>query len=310
VIVNNMSRKEAQALQHHLKELAHRLSVIVDVEVDLAVLRSETLASAPFSLMNAEMKWGHRVVAGNEHVLGCMPSMPFDKLALGEFTRLMNNRGALLLMNSGKLASGEHLDAQEREIFFKYLFKAVLACGDAYLASEGAYHPSYVEKRSRISSLKNLPEPGFVHLYKQAMEQKFRPNMDVLKDENPAKWQRDIIGHWLQAFSTLEAHRTRDPIHSWKDYALPGLSKGQLETSQILRNFAITIRDFGAGHTLRNLNWALRYPRERLISVLPLLLNAESGKPSKNVMTPLAVPAEADRSRVVERYLETWARYA
>jgi hypothetical protein len=70
------------------------------------------------------------------------------------------------------------------------------------------------------------------------------------------------------------------------------------------------MRDFGAGHTLRNLNWALRYPRERLISVLPLLLNAESGKPPKNVMTPLAVPPETDRTRVVERYLETWARYA
>ena len=310
VIVNNMSHKEAQALQHELQELGHRLSVIVDVEVDLAVLRSEALASAPFSLMNAEMKWGHRVVAGNERVLDSMPSMPFDKLALGEFTRLMNNRGALLLMNSRKLASGEHLNAQDREIFFKYLFKAVLACGDAYLASDGAYHPSYAEKRKRIANLRNLPEQGFVDLYEQAVEQKFQPDMEMFKDENLEDWQRNITDHWLKAFSILEAHRTRDPIRSWKDYALPRLSKGQLETPQLLRNVAITIRDFGAGHTLRNLNWALRYPRERLISVLPLLLNTETGKPSKNVITPLAVPAETDRSLVVERYLETWARYA
>jgi hypothetical protein len=78
----------------------------------------------------------------------------------------------------------------------------------------------------------------------------------------------------------------------------------------MLRNFAITIRDFGAGHTLRNLNWALRYPRERLISVLPLLLKVESESPPKNVMTPLAIPPHTRRSQVVERYLETWARYA
>ena len=310
VVVKNMSHKESQVLQRLMLDLGHRLSVIVEVEVDLAVLRSETLGNAQFSLMNAEMKWGHRVIAGNRQVLDSMQAMPFDKLALGEFTRLMNNRGALLLMNTRKLATGEPLDVQEREIFFKYLFKAVLACGDAFLAIEGAYHPSYVEKGKRMLTLKKSPGKSFTRLYELALEQKFRPEPDMFINENLADWQRDITEHWLKAFSLLEAHRTSDAIRSWKDYALPRLSKGQLENPQMLRNLAITLRDFGAGHTLRNLNWALRYPRERLISVLPLLLNVESGAPSKNVMTPLGVSSQTDRSQVVECYLETWARYA
>ena len=310
VVVKNMNRKESRELQQLLLDLGHRLSVIVDVEVDLAVLRSENLSTAQFSLMNAEMKWGHRVIAGNQEILDRMPAMPFDKLALGEFTRLMNNRGALLLMNTRKLGTGESLDAQEREIFFKYLFKAVLACGDALLAIEGAYHPSYVEKGKRMLTLKKSPGKSFISLYELAVAQKFQPEPGVFMDESLEDWQRDITEHWLKAFSLLEAHRTRDPIRSWKDYALPGLSKGQLENSQVLRNLAITIRDFGAGHTLRNLNWALRYPRERLISVLPLLLNVEPGNPSKNVTTPLGVSSQTGRSQLVERYLETWARYA
>jgi len=310
VIVKNMSNKEAKTLQHQLKELAHHLSVIVNVEVDLAVLRMESLPTAQFSLMNAEMKWGHRVVAGNRRVLDSMPAMPFDKLALGEFTRLMNNRGALLLMNSRKLDLRQDLDAPEREIFFKYLFKAVLACGDAFLAVEGAYHPSYMEKRRRMVTLKQSPGQDFIRLYDLAMWQKFRPDMELLKVEDPEKWQRNITSHWLKAFSILEAHRTRNPIRNWREYALPRLSKGQLETPQILRNFIITIRDFGAGHTLRHLNWALRYPRERLISVLPLLLKVESESPLENVITPLAISPQAERPQVVERYLETWARYA
>jgi rhamnosyltransferase len=310
VIVKNMGRKAAQALQLQLKELAQRLSAIVDVEVDLAVLRQESLATAPFSLMNAEMSWGHKVVAGNRHVLDSMPAMPFDKLSLGEFTRLMNNRGALLLMNSRKLASGEPLDAQERETFIKFLFKAILACGDAFLAVEGLYHPSYAEKKKRILTLKNSPGRRFIGFYELAVEQKFRPAMSLFKDENLKSWQQAITGYWLQAFSVLETHRTRDPIQSWKEYALPRLSKGQLENPQMLRNFAITLRDFGAGHTLRNLKWSLRYPRERLISTLPLLLDIESNKPPQNVVTPLAVSTQAERPEVVERYLETWARYA
>jgi hypothetical protein len=239
-----------------------------------------------------------------------MPHMPFDKLALGEFTRLMNNRGALLLMNSRKLDSGRGLDAREREVFFKYLFKAVLACGDAFLAVEGAYHPSYTEKSRRLPSLRSSPGPDFIRLYGLAVEQKFRPEPAVFDGEDQQDWQRNITRHWLRAFSVLEAHRTRNPISNWKEYALPGLSKGQLETPQMLRNFAITIRDFGAGHTLRNINWALRYPRERLISVLPLLLNHDTASPPKDVMTPLAIPQPSGRSQVVERYLETWARYA
>ena len=310
VVVKDMNRKMTQELQQQLTELGHRLSVIVDVEVDLAVLRSESLASSQFSLMNAEMKWGHRVVAGNPHILERMPAMPFDQVSLGEFTRLMNNRGALLLMNTRKLLEGNKLDALEREVFFKYLFKAILACGDALLAIEGAYHPSYVEKRKRLVALDRPPEQSFIKLYKQALEQKFYPQPELFEHEDLESWQRNITQCWLSVFAELENCRTERQIPNWTDYALPRLSKGQLETPQVLRNFAITLRDFGAGHTLRYLSWALRYPRERLISVLPLLLNGNMEAAPDNVLIPLAVPADAEHSAVVDSYLTKWARYA
>lgn len=159
-------------------------------------------------------------------------------------------------------------------------------------------------------TLKNSPGPGFIRFYELAVSQKFRPAMSLFKDENLKSWQQMATGYWLRAFSILEAHRTGDPIHGWKEYALPRISKGQLENPRMLRNFAITLRDFGAGHTLRNLKWSLRYPRERLISILPLLLDIESNKPPQNAMTPLAMSTQAERPEVVDRYLETWARYA
>lgn len=310
VVVKNMTRKAAQKLQADLQELARRLSVIVDVEVDLAVLRFETLPTAQFSLMNAEMKWGHRVVAGNPLVISYMPAMPFDKLSLGEFTRLMNNRGALLLMNQQVLDAGRTMDAGKREIFFKYSCKALLACGDAYLAVEGAYHPSYKEKLQRLPALKASLGKRFLDLYRLAVSQKFQPDLEAFANENPTEWQSEVKAIWLKAFSMLEARRTTQQISSWKDYAVPHLAKGQLETSQKLRNLAITVRDFGARHAVQNLGWALRYPRERLISVLPLLLNADGETASECLHVPLAVPLTSTRSLVVDRYLETWARYA
>lgn len=310
VIVKDMSRKAVNTLQRQLKDVANRLEVIVGVEVDLAVMRTETLTTAPFTLMNAEMKWGHRVVTGNREVLDAMPDMPFDKLALGEFTRLMNNRGALLLMNSRMLSAGEEMNEQHREIFFKYLFKAVIACGDAFLAIEGIYHPSYVEKKKRLALLRHPPGRNFIKLYKLAVEQKFYPEPDRFRNEDCALWQRRVTDFWLSTFSRLEECRTHQQISNWKKYALPRLPKGQLETSQLIRNFAITLRDFGVWHTFRYLGWALRYPRERLISVLPLLLTSSSLHTPPDVIIPLAVPKGSDRLYVVDRYLRTWQRYA
>lgn len=310
VIVKNMSRKAASALQKTLKTLAHRLSKIVGIEIDLAVLRSESLASAPRTLMNAEMKWGHHVLAGNPDALDPMPGEPFDKLALGEFTRLMNNRGALLLMNARRLEAGVELSGYDRGEFFKFLLKAVLACGDAFLAIEGVYHPLYAEKQARLMMLKNFPGVDFINLYKLAVDQKFHPDARSFRDEDPEAWQRQIIDCWLDAFSKLETCRTGCQIRSWRDYAQLVVPKGQLEASQNLKNFAITLRDFGTRHTLRYLRWAWRYPRDRVISVLPLLLNSASEFSSSDVAVPLAIPAGSDWSFIVERYLKIWERYA
>ncbi len=310
VMVKGMNRRRAGVLQQQLKHVALQLQERVGVEVNLAVMPTETLVSAPFTLMNAEMKWGHRIVTGDHRVLKHMPGMPFDKLPMGEFTRLMNNRGALLLMNTRMLSENVELSHRQRETFFKHLFKTVLACGDAYLAVEGAYHPSYVEKKKRITRLRQSPGPNFIKLYRLAVEQKFYPDPDRFGDVNLPAWQRRITDCWLAAFSRLEMCRTDQRISNWREYASPNLPKGQLETSRLFRNFVISLRDFGTSHTMRHLHWALRYPRERLISVLPLLLNSSAVHTPVNVAVTLAVSPDSDRRQLVDCYLETWQRYS
>lgn len=309
VVVSGLDKPAARQLQQDLQQVADYLSAVVGVEVDLAVLRAESLNTAPFTLMNAEMKWGHRVLAGRQDVLRAMPAMPFDRLALGEFTRLMNNRGALLLMNARKLSAGKPLSDGEHDEFFKYLFKAILACGDARLAIQGAYHPSYPRKLDRLRALSGGTDATFTRLYRQALEQKFYPRPETYRNEDLVLWQNTVTRIWLDTFKALEAGRTQREFSDWRQYASAVVPKGQLEGSARLRNFAINIRDFGAAHTLRYLQWALRYPRERLISVLPLLLGNSNEVPGQ-VVAPLALPEQTDWSRTVEHYLKTWQRYA
>ena len=311
VVVRGLSRAAREALSRDLAAAAKALEAKVGVEVDFALLREERLPLAEYSLMNAEMLWGHRVVAGDPDVLAAMPAMPFAGLPLGEFTRLLLNRGSLLLMNQQRLAAGEALDANAREVFFKYLFKAVLACGDARLAGNRRYHPSYVAKAEMLAALDWLGKSDFLGLYRQAWEYKFHPNYGRFQQEEPIAWQGRVVGLWLETLSWFEQVRTGLIIPDWTVYGSPRFPKGQGGRDWGgLRNAAITLLDFGPAELLRHPRWSQRYPRERLIAALPLLLSSPYGPVAPAVTEALALGSRMAWSEAVRTFLVLWQRFA
>lgn len=313
LVIKGMTHTKARRFQNDLQSLAHELSDEVGIEVDLAVLRQEQLNNLPFTLMNAEMKWGHRVIAGDAKILKTMPAMPIENLAKGEFVRLMNNRGALLLHNAKQLAGkGENLDPEGRAVFFKYLYKAILACGDVLLAANDRYHVSYVKKLERIKSLKQLPVENFIELYQKAVDQKFHPDHAADHAQNLVHNQKMVVSCWLDTLSYFESRRLGNDLSDWHAYSSSSIPKGQLESSSVVRNLLITIRDYGLIHSLRHINWSLRYPRERLIAVLPGLLTSANSdiELPRNYTIPLGFVHQPDWSESVECYLGAWARYA
>lgn len=312
VVVANTDPAARAALTERLAETAHRLESEVGVEVDFALLRAERLRDAEFSLMNAEMRWGHRVVAGDPNVLSAMRPMPFHQLPPGEITRLMLNRGSLLLMNQQRLAQGG-LSGSEREIHFKYLFKAVLACGDARLAANGRYHPSYPVKLERLragaDSAVGLPDlDKFLELYQLAYQNKFHPAYEAFAQASPSDWQVRVVRAWLSTLRAFENQRLGRGFDSWNDYCQASLGKGQ--SGNLPRNLAITVRDFGAGELLRRPMRSLRYPRERLIGALPLLLSESGSLLDPCVANALAIPAGTSWREAAQVFLQQWKRYA
>lgn len=322
VVVRGVRRGEHERIGQRLAQAARRLEPRVGVEVDFALLRAEALGRAERSLMNAEMRWGHRIVAGDRAILTRMPPMGFHRLRPGEFTRLLLNRGTLLLMNEQWLRRGAQdspLSPAERECFFKYLGKAVLACGDARLAASGCYHPSYPVKRERLERLD--PPSGlaatlgdsahFLSLYRFAYDNKFHPDYGGLDGESLADWQARTRRLWLDTLRVFESRRLGRSVPDWSTYCRPGLAKGQYGgRGRALRNAAVTLRDYGAGALIRQPLRALRYPRERLIAALPLLL-AESGERlDPCVPAALALPGRSDWGQAVRAFLQQWARYA
>ena len=311
VVVQGLKRSKLSQLQSRLAALAEQLEDQVGVEVDLAILRRESLPTIPPSLMFAEMLWGHRVVAGAPGVLRDMPDMPISDLPLGEYTRLMLNRGALLLLNQQAIIQQPSQREQDRDRFIKYLFKATLACGDARLAAAGTYHPLYRVKWQRLQQLPDVPNE-LLQQYEQALTAKFYPDSKQFANIDLIPWQQHTINLWCESLHILESQRLGKPVVTWQQYASATIDKGQGDKSVVstLFNLAVTLRDYGAMELLANPQWSLLYPRARLISILPSLLLATPRCDDRAMQRTLGCKAMRSGRSPQECFIEQWHRYA
>lgn len=308
-LIVRAGKAKARRIARRLEPLAHQLERMVGVEVDFAVLRAATLPRLSFTLMYAELRHGHRVVAGKTDVLERMAPMPIEQIPLAEFTRLMLNRGSLLLMNQQRLAQGGPTSADELAVFSRYLDKALLACADARLAAAGRYHPSHAVKRQRLRNLRWSGGQDFLDRYDRALAAR-TGNPWELSTGDAAKAQAVMVADWLESLGELEAARL-GRLPDWHEYSSVRVGKGQSPGGLhgVLRNLAVTARDFGPSELLRNATWALRYPRERLISVLPALLEPALGVSPEAIAAALSQPGTPDRGTLADRFLGYWARY-
>lgn len=303
---------QSPALLTGLKKLAHELEDKVGVEVDFFTLHIDQIKRLEFSLMFAEMQWGHRVVAGDPDILRSMPAMPLERLRLSEFTRLMLNRGALLLLNRITLQHEEEKKTGQQEIFIKYLFKAVLASGDAWLAANAKYHPSYPVKYERLLELaKSFDLGALPEYYNLALEARFHPDYSQYEDWDLSQRQIEVEAIWKLALQTLETRRLGVFPLSWENYSVSAVSKGQSVSGlkALLKNIVVNLRDFGLFSVLKSPLWSLRYPRERLISVLPLLLMDDASGFS-HVSEILEISPDSDWLATAERFTALWHRYS
>ena len=153
--LNGNIRQEFNALEKQLTDA-------LGLPVDLCPYRLSHLRRCEFSLLNHEMKHGHKVVWGDEDILAALPDYPHSAIPLSEGTRLLLNRGKLLLDIQQRLASPEALNEEERIRFIKFIHKAYLAFGDCALLAARQYDISYAVKRGRIPLIGNCPGRNLV----------------------------------------------------------------------------------------------------------------------------------------------------
>ena len=239
LIFKNVSRRRAR----NLAELIPDLESLVGIAVDFFPLVESELGSLEFSLMNAEMQTGHRVIWGNPDILAAMQSMPLAEVPLREFSRMMMNRGCLLLMNYRDPGNPE---------FSKFINKAWLAVGDSVLRLNDVYDISYLVKARKLWDVTGNTRIALN--FEKAVNIRLRPDL------HPA-WTiadlQEVTTTWSQTLSRLAAE-DKHPLR-----LLPG------EPLLLLTHFLRNIRD------PRLHSWShvmFQHPRQSVLATLKALL--------------------------------------
>ena len=171
------------AVRLHFQSLELQLSEDLGLPVDLCPYQSSQLSSREFSLLNYEMKYGHKVLWGDDRTLDAMPAYTLDEIPLSEGSRLLLNRGKLLLDMQQRLSEPNPLTAEERIRFIKFIFKVKLAFGDCALLVAHNYDISYSVKKARILNICDCSDrDAVISGYLKAVELKEWGDFQALDD--------------------------------------------------------------------------------------------------------------------------------
>jgi hypothetical protein len=255
-----------------LEELAHALAGPAGVEVEFKVISVAGLQRNPVTMFSYDLVRGHRRVCGPAGLLaGCAHHGRAADIPLAEATRLLLNRC------SGLLFARQQLDrhpftADAADFVERNLAKAKLALGDAVLTASGQYHWSCRERARRLAALNPAENEAWLESVRlehgEGVEFKLRPHRP---ERTAGALENDFVRVTLLArrvWLWLERRRLGVDFRSPIDYALRPASK--CPGTPAWRNWLVTGRRLGAGELFSRR--AFRYPRERLLRALPVLL--------------------------------------
>lgn len=194
LVFRNISRRQAVKLVRSIPCLEQEIGI----EVDFFPLLEEKLGELEFSLMNAEMLAGSRVIHGDANIFQKMAVMPLSRLLMSEFLRMLTNRGCLLLMN--------HRDS-EHDQYSKFINKAWLAIGDSLFATAERYELLYLNKQRHISEVTN--DSRIIECFERAVNIRLRPDLHP-------PWQlidlEEVTNYWIDVFVALKQRQARRGI--------------------------------------------------------------------------------------------------
>ncbi len=262
-----LNRRKYRRAIHHLAE---KLSPEAGLEVEFKITSLDKLRKNPPTMFSYDLACGHRSFLGDDNSFAKNSAPNAESIPQCEATRLLMNRC------SGLLFAKEHLQRkpfteQDADFVGRNHAKAQLAFGDVILTAHGQYHWDCRERNRRLAHFSSQALPWInevrrhhdIGLQFKLYPQRSRDSMDVLCER-----QRALTDLGLKIWLWLESTRLKRTFTSARNYAFDTCDKCP-ETNS-LRNLLINARTFGIAILFESN--PLRYPRQRLLHALALLL--------------------------------------
>jgi hypothetical protein len=264
------------------------------------------------SLFSYDLMAGHRLVFGTEALFKKHGHhLNASRIPLEEGTRLLFNRCSGLLL-AKELLRNPILSPRQADFVGRNLAKAQLALGDVLLVAFGRYHWDCLERHRRLCELPaSLGLQWFDEVRRHhaaGVEFKLHPCREFEPVPEFRNRLQELSGLALQIWLWHENRRLHNSFSSAREYAFSPSEKWPGQPSW--RNLLLNLRTFGVKAAYDTL--ARRYPRERLLNSLALLLwegdlTGDSAA-RKHVQRQLQTPA-SDWSELVATYKQLWPGY-
>ena len=309
VITSDVSRLRRRRINRALRNLSPDLSMTAGIDVDFSPAKNiSDLKSSEFTMMWQELKHGHVVIYGPENILDRLPAFDLNNMPHEELARLMLNRGTGLLLARQRMEESR-LEDEDIDFIARNIWKAVMACGDSYMAIRHTYSSSYQLRSELFDAYKDDPEiTGFYHWYKASIEFKLKPVMPEI-DKLQAILEQAVeffARFYLYVFNVcLGSHGMNFPQIQKAFYECPPFA-GNKTWRQRFKNLIINVLEVGTANF--NLHLFFKYPRTRLFIVLPaILFDNEATRDYILLLPGISVSSSGDE--ILKSYLKLWNRF-
>ncbi|MBA4149816.1 MAG: hypothetical protein H0X66_17010 [Verrucomicrobia bacterium] len=315
ICVTGNPRLNERSFGEQLHELGEELSEHAGVEVEFKITSTAKLRNSAPSMFHYDLAMGHRTLVGSDDTLRAERFQDSTEIPLHEATRLLMNRCTGLLLSEEKLLHTP-FTAEDADFVERNHAKAQLAFGDVVLTVLGQYHWSCRERNRRLqkiadeSPLADIPvclEKIFCH-HTLAVEFKLHPRQTNRSVEKLLPLQAEVGDLGRNLWLWLESRRLNKHFSSVQDYALSSTDKCP-ETNP-LKNRLINLRHFGLPGFLGRRGG--RYPRERLLHALALLLWDPAGRQTISELGKIQEALNTDSTDfdlLLQAYCNLWKKF-
>ena len=290
-----------------LHHIGHKLSEGAGIEIEFKVMTLAKLRRSLTSMFYYDLVMGHRWIIGDDSLfVGCDHHRVASSIPLHEATRLLMNRCSGLLYAKERLLRTD-FTAEDADFVARNIAKAQLALGDIVLTAHGQYHWSCRERSRRLRALEApMAESSRLRAF-HADGVRFKLHPQHSQESREALLERhgQVTAVAQQVWLWLESQRLHHRYDSPASYALS--EEPKCPEQPLWKNVAVNLRTFGPRGLLHRSS--LRYPRERLLRTLPLLLWGMTS-PAEQAMIRTCLHCDPlNLSDAVSAYSKLWQRF-